>query len=104
MAAERSCQRCSRERRQGRRDGGRRGRQQRGTATSLQATALFGGQFASPLVFGPLMDATSIATAAPVAATGRTGILMALFRLKNPQDADETGSGVPQHEPAGEQS
>ncbi|UQA96341.1 MFS transporter [Streptomyces halobius] len=44
--------------------------EKRGTATSLQATALFGGQFASPLVFGPLIDATSIATGALVAATG----------------------------------
>ncbi|MCC9710665.1 MFS transporter [Streptomyces sp. MNU76] len=78
--------------------------EQRGTATSLQATALFGGQFASPLVFGPLVDATSIATAALVAAAGTTGILIALFRLKDPQDPDEAGPEAQEHEPAREQS
>ncbi|MEU9425304.1 MFS transporter [Streptomyces sp. NPDC048342] len=59
--------------------------EQRGIATSLQATALFGGQFASPLLFGPLIDATSIATGALVAATGTAGILAALFRLREPE-------------------
>lgn len=64
--------------------------EQRGTATSLQATALFGGQFASPIVFGPLIDATSIATGALVAAAGTAGILIALFRLQEPSVAANT--------------
>lgn len=67
---------------------------QRGTATSLQATALFGGQFASPLVFGPLIDATSITTGALVSAAGTAAILMALFRLKDPPDRDTDTSAA----------
>jgi MFS family permease len=62
--------------------------EQRGTATSLQATALFGGQFASPLVFGPLIDATSVTTGALVAAAGTAGILVALLRLPEPPRTD----------------
>ncbi|NLU70712.1 MFS transporter [Streptomyces sp. HNM0574] len=58
--------------------------EQRGTATSLQATALFGGQFASPLIFGPLIDTTSTSAAALAAAAGTAGILLALFRLRVP--------------------
>ncbi|MEU0086999.1 MFS transporter [Streptomyces sp. NPDC006274] len=68
--------------------------EQRGTATSLQATALFGGQFASPLVFGPLIDATSVTTGALVAAAGTAGILVALFRLPEPtRAADDRRAG-----------
>ncbi|MEW2635519.1 MFS transporter [Streptomyces sp. NPDC048389] len=63
--------------------------EQRGTATAVQATALFGGQFGSPLVFGPLIDATSVTTGALVAAAGTAGILLALFRLPEPVRADE---------------
>ncbi|MFE9335549.1 MFS transporter [Streptomyces sp. NPDC007063] len=59
---------------------------QRGLATSLQGTALFGGQFASPLAFGPLIDATSISTGALIAAAATLCILLALFRLKDPQE------------------
>ncbi|TDC09544.1 MFS transporter [Streptomyces sp. 8K308] len=66
--------------------------EQRGTATSLQATALFGGQFASPLLFGPLIDATSIATGALVAAVGTTGILIALLRLKEPARSTDSAT------------
>ncbi|MBQ1097961.1 MFS transporter [Streptomyces sp. b94] len=79
--------------------------EQRGTATSLQATALFGGQFASPLLFGPLIDSTSIATGALVAATGTAGILAALFRLREPdQSADiaEPEREDPRRTPVGE--
>ncbi|MGW0500543.1 MFS transporter [Streptomyces sp. NPDC003007] len=79
--------------------------EQRGTATSLQATALFGGQFASPLVFGPLIDATSIATGALVAAAGTAGILAALFRLKEPDQTTgltDTDEGDRPEAPAGE--
>jgi MFS family permease len=68
--------------------------EQRGTATSLQATALFGGQFASPLVFGPLIDATSVTTGALVAAAGTAAILVALLRLPEPpRAADDRRAG-----------
>lgn len=56
----------------------------------VAGAALFGGQFASPLMFGPLVDATSIATGALVAAAGTTGILIVLFRLKEPPAAADT--------------
>ncbi|MFE0764051.1 MFS transporter [Streptomyces smyrnaeus] len=69
--------------------------EQRGTATSLQATALFGGQFASPLVFGPLIETTSIALGALIAAAGTTCILLALFRLRDPARADRTTENQP---------
>ncbi|MBX7268890.1 MFS transporter [Micromonospora sp. Llam7] len=59
--------------------------EQRGVATSLQATALFGGQFASPLVFGPLIEATSVTTGALIAAAGTTGMVLALLRLRVPE-------------------
>ncbi|MGK5500120.1 MFS transporter [Streptomyces sp. URMC 125] len=80
--------------------------EQRGTAVSLQATALFGGQFASPLVFGPLIDATSIATGALVAAAGTAGILIALFRLREPDRPPRaSGSDAPHPAaPAGERT
>ena len=68
--------------------------EQRGVATSLQATALFGGQFASPLVFGPLIDATSVTTGALVSAAGAACIVLALFRLKDPP-AENTGADFP---------
>ncbi|KPC85886.1 hypothetical protein ADL35_14575 [Streptomyces sp. NRRL WC-3753] len=77
--------------------------EQRGTATSLQATALFGGQFASPLVFGPLIDMTLIATGALVAAAGTAGIFLALFRLREPAtlaDTAEPGRHGPRQAPA----
>ncbi|MGP3974435.1 MFS transporter [Streptomyces sp. 8N114] len=79
---------------------------QRGTATSLQATALFGGQFGSPLVFGPLIDATSIATGALVAAAGTAGVLVALFRLQEPAPPSDdvvAGERDPREAPVGEQ-
>ncbi|MEU2915683.1 MFS transporter [Streptomyces massasporeus] len=68
--------------------------EQRGTATSLQASALFGGQFASPLVFGPLIDTTSIATGALVAAAGTTLILIALFRLRDLPETPDTDNSA----------
>jgi predicted MFS family arabinose efflux permease len=67
----------------------------RGTAASLQATALFGGQFASPPVFGPLIDSTSITTGALVAAGGTSLILLALFRLTNPPEPQAPASAQP---------
>lgn len=81
--------------------------EQRGTATSLQATALFGGQFASPLLFGPLIDVTSIATGALVAATGAAGILAALFLLAEPgrpNDEAQPGKDDPREAPLDEQA
>ncbi|MEU0384655.1 MFS transporter [Streptomyces chartreusis] len=81
--------------------------EQRGTTTSLQATALFGGQFGSPLVFGPLIDATSIATGALVAAIGTAGILAALFRLQEPAPPNgnaEPGTDDPSEAHVGEQA
>jgi ACDE family multidrug resistance protein len=44
-------------------------------------------------VFGPLIDVTSIATGALVAATGTAGILIALFRLREPPAATATDEG-----------
>ncbi|MEU9238295.1 MFS transporter [Streptomyces sp. NPDC048385] len=78
--------------------------EQRGTATSLQATALFGGQFASPLLFGPLIDATSIATGALVATAGAAAILAALFRLREAERLAEDaapGRDDPRQTPTG---
>ncbi|ROO63111.1 putative MFS family arabinose efflux permease [Micromonospora sp. Llam0] len=57
----------------------------RGTATSLQGSALFGGQFVSPLVFGPLIEATSITVGALTAAAGTTLMFIALLRLPDPE-------------------
>ncbi|MCE7080955.1 MFS transporter [Streptomyces sp. ST2-7A] len=54
----------------------------RGLATSLQATAMFGGQFASPLIFGSLVDSRSVTSAALAAAAGTVLLLLALTRLR----------------------
>lgn len=48
---------------------------------------MFGGQFSSPPLFGPLIDSTSIMTGALISAAGTAAILIALFRLKDPQPA-----------------
>ncbi|ROO63270.1 putative MFS family arabinose efflux permease [Micromonospora sp. Llam0] len=67
---------------------------QRGTATSLQGSALFGGQFFSPLVFGPFIEATSIAVGAATAAAGTAIMFVALLRLADPEgSADRTSTG-----------
>lgn len=54
--------------------------QLRGKATALSATALFGGQFVSPLLIGPLAEATSLTTgfltAAALAAAGLVPLLL----------------------------
>ncbi|SFC93307.1 MFS transporter [Streptomyces aidingensis] len=63
----------------------------RATAASLQATALFGGQFTSPLLFGPLVDATSLTTGALAATAGTALILLGLLKLGNPPE-DGAGS------------
>lgn len=58
--------------------------QLRGQATSLSGTAVFIGQFISPLVFGPLMQATSITTGYLLAAGLCTLVLIGLIRLRIP--------------------
>ncbi|MGW4633548.1 MFS transporter [Nocardia sp. NPDC004415] len=54
----------------------------RGQATSLSGTAMFTGQFGSPLVFGPLMAATSITTGYLLAAAIAATILAGLFLIR----------------------
>ncbi|MBF6354471.1 hypothetical protein IU449_07935 [Nocardia higoensis] len=62
----------------------------RGQATSLSGTAMFTGQFGSPLVFGPLMAATSITTGYLLAAVLAAVILAGLvfLRIDAPQEQD----------------
>lgn len=48
---------------------------QRGRATALSSTCIFAGQFVSPLLFGPLMAATSI-TAGYLIAAAAAGLLL----------------------------
>ncbi|MCP2253821.1 putative arabinose efflux permease, MFS family [Prauserella aidingensis] len=60
----------------------------RGKATSLSGTAMFVGQFASPLVFGPLIEATSVTTGFAVAAvlSGVTLAVLVSVRVPEPHD------------------
>jgi ACDE family multidrug resistance protein len=51
----------------------------RGRATSLSGSAMFIGQFMSPLLLGPLMAATSITTGYLVAAAVAIGVLVVLL-------------------------
>lgn len=61
----------------------------RGLASSLMATAMFAGQFASPFVFGPLIGVTSIGTGS-LAAGGLAALtLLALLQTDLPEPADE---------------
>jgi MFS transporter, ACDE family, multidrug resistance protein len=66
----------------------------RGQATALSATALFVGQFLSPLLFGPLMAATSIAAGYLVAAVVSTGIALALTAASRARSRSEVVAGV----------
>lgn len=59
----------------------------RGQATSLSGTAMFVGQFTSPLVFGPIMAATSITTGYLVASTLAAAILIALLVVRAEEPA-----------------
>ena len=53
----------------------------RGQVTALSGSAAFLGQFGSPLLFGPLVDATTIRTGF-LAAAGLAGlVLLSLGRL-----------------------
>lgn len=61
--------------------------ERRGTLTALSGSALFLGQFASPLVLGPLADATSITTAYLGAAAVAGGVLVAVRRQRRPENA-----------------
>ncbi|SNR36311.1 Predicted arabinose efflux permease, MFS family [Haloechinothrix alba] len=61
--------------------------EQRGRATSLSATAMFIGQFASPLLFGPLMGAVSISTGYLVAA-GLSSLILVLLLASTVRDPD----------------
>lgn len=54
--------------------------QQRGRATALSGTAMFVGQFCSPLVFGPFMAATSIMTGY-LAAAGVSAVILVTFTV-----------------------
>lgn len=66
----------------------------RGQATSLSGTAMFAGQFGSPLVFGPLMAATSITTGYLLAAAIAAAILAGLLRTRIDDPTDSAVSTV----------
>lgn len=68
--------------------------ERRGQATSLSGTAMFVGQFGSPLVFGPLMAATSITTGYLLAAGIATAILAGLLRLQIPTPTTGTAAST----------
>ena len=55
-----------------------------GRATALSSTAMFLGQFISPLVLGPVMAATSIATGYLAIAGAAALILLALIAIRVP--------------------
>ena len=56
----------------------------RGQVTALSGTAIFLGQFSSPLLLGPVADATSIPTGFLVAAVLAGGVLLALLATDLP--------------------
>ncbi|WP_306318197.1 MULTISPECIES: MFS transporter [unclassified Streptomyces] len=72
-----------------------------GKATALSGTAIFAGQFASPLLIGPLIEATSpmtgflLAAAVPVAALG----FLAATRLDTVRSEGGGDRPVPDNEP-----
>lgn len=72
--------------------------QRRGQATALSGTAMFTGQFASPLVFGPLMTATSITTGY-LAAAAVAAVILAVLLVK-PVDETLLGAQEAAAEPA----
>lgn len=57
------------------------GERHRGRAASLSGTAIFAGQFLSPLLFGPLVSATSTVTGLLVAA-GISAVILAVVGLR----------------------
>lgn len=56
----------------------------RGQVTALSGTAIFLGQFSSPLLLGPVVDATSIPTGFLAAAALAGGVLLALLATDLP--------------------
>jgi MFS family permease len=72
----------------------------RGQATALSGTASFAGQFASPLVLGPVIDSTSVQTG--YLASGGVAALMLLLlliaRIKDPAppQSGDTGQTTPE--------
>nr|WP_218058176.1 hypothetical protein [Streptomyces sp. Wb2n-11] len=67
----------------------------RGQATSLSGTATFAGQFASPLLIGPLIQATSPTTGFLLAATVPALALIALWVSRAGVAGPQPGSPVP---------
>ncbi|WP_147430369.1 MFS transporter [Rhodococcus pyridinivorans] len=63
----------------------------RGQATALSGTAMFVGQFASPLVFGPFIDATAITTGYLLAAGIAAAILVVTLCTTVPDPAIDRG-------------
>lgn len=63
--------------------------ERRGQATALSGTAMFVGQFTSPLVFGPLMAATTITTGYLVAAGLSVALLVTLLLTAVPTPASD---------------
>ncbi|GAB3297154.1 MFS transporter [Parasphingorhabdus pacifica] len=61
---------------------------QRGQATSLTGTAVFAGQFLSPLLIGPLVGATSITTGF-LAAGGVAGLILLALLVVNISGPDD---------------
>lgn len=69
----------------------------RGRATSLQGTAMFTGQFVSPLLAGPLIAATSYTTGFLAAAALAAVILLALLTTKIATTPDSAPTGPHRH-------
>lgn len=69
------------------------GVEQRSRAASLSSTAIFAGQFISPLLFGPLIDATSTTTgflvAAGLSATILAVVVAGRVGVDNPERTDD---------------
>ena len=63
----------------------------RGQVTALSGTAIFLGQFSSPLLLGPVADATSIPTSFLAAAALAGGALLALLATDLPTVPARTG-------------
>ncbi|WP_165984156.1 MFS transporter [Streptomyces sp. YIM 98790] len=70
-------------------------RELRGRATSLQGTFNFVGQFTSPLLFGPLIAATSITTGSLVTA-GLAGLILLVLLLATVPEPPRPDTGAPQ--------
>ncbi|GAA1468362.1 MFS transporter [Nocardiopsis exhalans] len=62
-----------------------------GRVSSVSSTLVFVGQFLSPLLLGPLMAATSIATGHLVLATGVGAMALVLLFVRFPTDTEERG-------------